>query len=438
MKGGLTVVDRRSWRFSKAIAMAGKLVTPPLGLGEKRHQVCFNGAQNFVESKVQQNLLSSSNVEGERKATYADKAKQRMNQAVDLATLPIPTMRGERPAITIPVSYVEKGLEACKFALVGRLDLKNVKIEDIKAEIAREWGLEATVRVSPLGKGYVMVRFSNENDFKRVWYGGPWQECVIEGVMNESWNQKKKPQAKKNKQDKTNEVELTVQPQLELREKENNDVNDKGATNEKEDIIGTEKSPLMVPSTQVQDSESGVLAVMVEESMDKSPVMVPDSQIEELESGEFAEVVEDSLLGKSPPAVPNFLPTEVGNEEADAELVEDSIEEKSPTLVPTSQEENSEGEGIMEGNSDVNALSNNLALAIIVPERAATSEASELQVVVTPPGDAGTEIEAEKLCKKFWEELNNEKNCQSPKKKTRGKRAKAKASAGAKATSSKH
>ncbi|KAF5187492.1 Ribonuclease h domain [Thalictrum thalictroides] len=97
-----------------------------------------------------------------------------MNQAVDLATLPIPTMRGERPAITIPVSYVEKGLEACKFALVGRLDLKNVKIEDIKAEIAREWGLEATVRVSPLGKDYVMVRFSNEDDFKTVWYGGPW------------------------------------------------------------------------------------------------------------------------------------------------------------------------------------------------------------------------------------------------------------------------
>ncbi|KAF5187493.1 hypothetical protein FRX31_022921 [Thalictrum thalictroides] len=240
------------------------------------------------------------------------------------------------------------------------------------------------------------------------------KNIVIEGVMNESRNQKKKPQAKKNKQDITNEVEVTVQPQLEMQEKENNDVNDKGATTEKEDIIGTEKSPMMVPSTQVQDYESRELAVMVEESMDKSPVMVLDSKFEEIEN---------------------------------AELVEDSIEEKSPILVPTSQEENSEEEGIMEENSeeegimeensDVHALSDNLALAVIVPERAATSEASELQVVVTPPGDIGTEIEAEKLCKKFWEELNNEKERQTPKKKTKGKRAKAQASAGVKATSSK-
>ncbi|KAF9589172.1 hypothetical protein IFM89_019488 [Coptis chinensis] len=82
--------------------------------------------------------------------SYADKARDRMTQTVELECLPIPSKRGNTIAIKLSAKSVEKGLEACKYALVARLDMLKLNLESARAEANTKWGMTEAVKISPL------------------------------------------------------------------------------------------------------------------------------------------------------------------------------------------------------------------------------------------------------------------------------------------------
>ncbi|KAF5205415.1 Ribonuclease h domain [Thalictrum thalictroides] len=94
---------------------------------------------------------------------------------IDVSQLPIPGKKGNFPSIKLPKRVVEWGIEYCKFSLVGRLDLQSLKIERVREIASNLWTLAGDSKIIPLGKGFVMIRMSSEEDFMKVWGGGPWR-----------------------------------------------------------------------------------------------------------------------------------------------------------------------------------------------------------------------------------------------------------------------
>ncbi|KAF9625553.1 hypothetical protein IFM89_024326, partial [Coptis chinensis] len=61
-----------------------------------------------------------------------------------------------------------KGLEFCKWALVGRLDLTKLTTKEVKDRCAEQWKPKGEWQATPLGRGYIMFRFTDEQDYNRV------------------------------------------------------------------------------------------------------------------------------------------------------------------------------------------------------------------------------------------------------------------------------
>ncbi|KAF9625852.1 hypothetical protein IFM89_027463 [Coptis chinensis] len=61
-----------------------------------------------------------------------------------------------------------KGLEFCKWALVGRLDLTKLATKEVKDRCAEQWKPKGEWQATPLGRGYIMFRFTDEQDYNRV------------------------------------------------------------------------------------------------------------------------------------------------------------------------------------------------------------------------------------------------------------------------------
>ncbi|KAF5191031.1 hypothetical protein FRX31_019379 [Thalictrum thalictroides] len=95
----------------------------PFGLEGSRHQNYFRTTTIPTMNDTSLQMMNKGKgvtiqSESQPKLTYAEKARQRMKQLVDLASLPIPSKRGESVSIRIPSEFVEKGLEVCKYSLV--------------------------------------------------------------------------------------------------------------------------------------------------------------------------------------------------------------------------------------------------------------------------------------------------------------------------------
>ncbi|KAF5206357.1 hypothetical protein FRX31_004056 [Thalictrum thalictroides] len=58
------------------------------------------------------------------KKSYAEMAKEARFQQFDLQTLPVPEKMGDYMAVTIPTKDYERGLDYCKYALIGRIDYR--------------------------------------------------------------------------------------------------------------------------------------------------------------------------------------------------------------------------------------------------------------------------------------------------------------------------
>ncbi|KAF5179883.1 hypothetical protein FRX31_030530, partial [Thalictrum thalictroides] len=64
------------------------------------------------------------------KISYADKVRKPEQPIIEYSELPEPGFRGEYPTIKLPKKAYERGLEYCKFSLIGRLDMQGITMEE--------------------------------------------------------------------------------------------------------------------------------------------------------------------------------------------------------------------------------------------------------------------------------------------------------------------
>ncbi|KAF9609914.1 hypothetical protein IFM89_019007 [Coptis chinensis] len=85
------------------------------------------------------------------KQSYANATRPKYGRNVDMSSLPTPGRQGEFPTIEPIDDEVEKGLDFCKFSLVGRLDLKEIKFDRVKEVVKHLWKPTGEWQMTPLG-----------------------------------------------------------------------------------------------------------------------------------------------------------------------------------------------------------------------------------------------------------------------------------------------
>ncbi|KAF5194594.1 zinc ion binding / nucleic acid binding protein [Thalictrum thalictroides] len=145
------------------------------GIGERRNQVGFGGNAHRAMSVLPTKEVMKETVEGSTaKKSYASAAKPRYGRNVDISDLPSPGKQGDFPTVSLIDEEVEKGLDFCKLSLVGRLDLQKITLARVRSIAAEIWSPKGGWMITPLGRGYIMVRFEDEDDYMRVWEQVTW------------------------------------------------------------------------------------------------------------------------------------------------------------------------------------------------------------------------------------------------------------------------
>ncbi|KAL5725776.1 hypothetical protein ACHQM5_008882 [Ranunculus cassubicifolius] len=128
--------------------------------------------------------------------SYADATRGEEQLVVDIDELPLPGFRGEYPTIRIPKRAYERGLEYCRFSLIGRTDVKDIDVEKLRQKAIQKWQPKGNCLMTPLGKGYIHIKFHQIEDFDKVWSGGPWK--IDEILLRLSkWHKNFRPDSQK-------------------------------------------------------------------------------------------------------------------------------------------------------------------------------------------------------------------------------------------------
>ncbi|XP_026416465.1 uncharacterized protein LOC113311888 [Papaver somniferum] len=83
-----------------------------------------------------------------------------------------------KPAVVIPQDYYEEGCQIWCFSLIGRLDLKGIKLNDVKINLEQQWKLgEAKVQFIPMNRGFFIIKLLTQEykeNFYREGNKDPW------------------------------------------------------------------------------------------------------------------------------------------------------------------------------------------------------------------------------------------------------------------------
>ncbi|KAF9623733.1 hypothetical protein IFM89_004814 [Coptis chinensis] len=144
---------------------------------EKITVMCPWGFLGGTLSTEKSNLdaLQTKEIPAQRRTvSFSDKVHGEQPQHLDVEDLPTPEMKGNMPSIKLPKQAVERGRQYCKYCLIGRLDFHKIKLEDVKSMAAIKWKSQGDWKIIPLGKGFFMIRLTCEQDWRKIWGGGPW------------------------------------------------------------------------------------------------------------------------------------------------------------------------------------------------------------------------------------------------------------------------
>ncbi|KAF9604083.1 hypothetical protein IFM89_002758 [Coptis chinensis] len=151
------------------------MASTPLGFGLwRKNRVFFYG--DSLTQGGRNNVIASLATPVDA-PSYAAVTSTRLEQTFDLSKILIPSTKGDKLAIKIPLKAIEKGIEACKHVLVGRLDMQVSTLEAIKAEVYAKWGLSGKVKLIPMGKGFVLFKMDNEAYFNRKYVRWTMEYC---------------------------------------------------------------------------------------------------------------------------------------------------------------------------------------------------------------------------------------------------------------------
>ncbi|KAF5176880.1 zinc ion binding / nucleic acid binding protein [Thalictrum thalictroides] len=156
-------------------------------LGGGRNSIPLKGLEDKQQLKLNDQVC---------KVSYADKVKKLEQPVVEYSELPEPGFRDEYPTIKLPKRAYERGLEYCKFSLIARLDMQVVSLDELKKQVGQIWGVSAPFTITPLGKGFLHLKFENCEDYQKVWIGGPWK-IGNELLRLQKWEKNFRPENQK-------------------------------------------------------------------------------------------------------------------------------------------------------------------------------------------------------------------------------------------------
>ncbi|KAF5187507.1 hypothetical protein FRX31_022906, partial [Thalictrum thalictroides] len=129
----------------------------PFGFGGRSNQCLFSrevvnssGVSNRNEVRFVDPLVEKPKAPSF--ATVASIPQLKVGRDVDLSSLPMPSKHGSFPTVKLAKADVLKGLDECKWALVGRLDFSKTNILKVRAEIDLKWKLKESCKAIPLGR----------------------------------------------------------------------------------------------------------------------------------------------------------------------------------------------------------------------------------------------------------------------------------------------
>ncbi|KAF5189358.1 hypothetical protein FRX31_021054 [Thalictrum thalictroides] len=110
----------------------------PFGMGSKSNQIGFlNAHSRHVErrmSVLNQKVVAKDNTKQSFASTVGN-TQPKVGREIDLASLSVLGKQGNFPTVKLVKADVLKGLEQCKWALVGRLNFQKTNITKVRAEI---------------------------------------------------------------------------------------------------------------------------------------------------------------------------------------------------------------------------------------------------------------------------------------------------------------
>ncbi|XP_020526716.1 uncharacterized protein LOC110007798 [Amborella trichopoda] len=121
--------------------------------------------QGFEQKKVPDDLQITE------RRSYA----QALGKLSNVDGLPNPIHDEKIIRVKIPQRAYEEQLMKHKFALIGRLNLRNLTIENLKKYVRENWKLIGRVTLIVLGKGFILFRFNSEADMTTIWRRGPYR-----------------------------------------------------------------------------------------------------------------------------------------------------------------------------------------------------------------------------------------------------------------------
>ncbi|KAI3843632.1 hypothetical protein MKW92_016593, partial [Papaver armeniacum] len=115
---------------------------------------------------------------GSNSQSFAEKVKVRQTiqpTAVDVSSLPNPTLINGEPSLVIPADFYQEGCKPFEYNFIARLNFTGLKFVEVKNILVTQWQLNPnSVRFMSMSKGFFVIMLRDEQTKSRIrnkkWY----------------------------------------------------------------------------------------------------------------------------------------------------------------------------------------------------------------------------------------------------------------------------
>lgn len=122
--------------------------------------------------------MVNGNQQVTEEVSFTDRVKGKKPHMIsfyDYEALPDGTTYNGEPALEIPCDLAKEGIDMFEHSLIGRLNFNGLKLTQVKKDLEAQWQFdEDRCKLTPLTRGYFIIKLSSMEDKEHVWHGGCW------------------------------------------------------------------------------------------------------------------------------------------------------------------------------------------------------------------------------------------------------------------------